>query len=114
MEKHYKLQNGTELHIFTNDESSFMVTATLIIKNGKALLVGSGFKQSEGERIVRYLQDAQLTLEKIFIIQGDPDYYFALEPIKKSFPEAIVYATSYVIDHILKTVSKNYRYGETL
>lgn len=39
MEKHYKLQNGTELHIFTNDESSFMVTATLIIKNGKALLV---------------------------------------------------------------------------
>lgn len=106
MEKHYNLQNGTELHIFTNDESSFMVTATLIIKNGKALLVGSGFKQSEGERIVRYLQDAQLTLEKIFIIQGDPDYYFALEPIKKSFPEAIVYATSYVIDHILKTVSK--------
>ncbi|HEL2406807.1 TPA: cytoplasmic protein [Streptococcus suis] len=115
MEKHYKLQNGTELHIFTNDESSFMVTATLIIKNGKALLVGSGFKQSEGERIVRYLQDAQLTLEKIFIIQGDPDYYFALEPIKKSFPEAIVYATSYVIDHILKTVSKKLQvWGDSL
>ncbi|HEM5490323.1 TPA: cytoplasmic protein [Streptococcus suis] len=115
MEKHYKLQNGTELHIFTNDESSFMVTATLIIKNGKALLVGSGFKQSEGERIVRYLQDAQLTLEKIFIIQGDPDYYFALEPIKKSFPEVIVYATSYVIDHILKTVSKKLQvWGDSL
>lgn len=105
MEKHYTLHTGTELHIFTTDESSFMVTASLIIKNGKALLVGSGFKQSDGQKIVQYLQDEQLELEKIFVIHGDPDYYFALEPIKAAFPNAIAYATSSVISHILKTVT---------
>lgn len=105
MSKHYTLNNGTELHVFTTDEVGFMVTAALVIRNQKAFLVGSGFRLSDGDIIVDYLKSNNLELEKIFVIQGDPDYYFALEPIKAAFPNAVAYATSYVIEHILHSVT---------
>ena len=79
MAKDFTLSNGTHLHVFTADEMGFMVTSTLVIRNNKALLIGVRFRLSDGREIVNYLKDNNLDLEQIFIIHGDPDYYFGLE-----------------------------------
>lgn len=104
MAKDFTLSNGTHLHVFTADEMGFMVTSTLVIRNNKALLIGARFRLSDGREIVNYLKDNNLDLEQIFIIHGDPDYYFGLEKVKAAFPEVVAAATPYVVEHILATV----------
>ncbi|MDO4814619.1 MAG: cytoplasmic protein [Gemella sp.] len=92
--------------VFTSAENSFLVTATLIEHNQKAFLVNGKFTQSDSQEIVDYITEKDLELEKIYVIHGDPDYYFGLETIKKAFPNVVVYASIYTIDHILHTVQK--------
>ena len=105
MAKDFTLNNGTQLHVFTADEMGFMVTATLVIRNKKALLIGARYRLSDGQEIVDYLKENDIELEQIFIIHGDPDYYFGLEKVKAAFPDVVAYATPYVVDHILATVA---------
>ncbi|PGE96738.1 cytoplasmic protein, partial [Bacillus toyonensis] len=85
-------QKDVKLTVFSSDEKSFMVTATLVEKAGHAFLINSKFTQSDSKEIVEYLKKNDLSLDKIFIIHGDPDYYFGLESIKAVYPEAIAYA----------------------
>lgn len=97
-------QTNVKLTVFISDESSFMVTSTLIEKDGYAFLINAKFNQAEAKEIVDYIEKNKLTLDKIFIIHGDPDYYFGLETIKAAFPKAIAYATQPTIEHILHSV----------
>lgn len=79
-----------------------MITATLIVINRKALLVGAKFTRSDAQEIVDYLQREQLTLEKIVIPHGNHDYYFGTEVMKQAFPKAIVLATQSTVQTSLK------------
>ncbi|MBU3156561.1 MBL fold metallo-hydrolase [Clostridium estertheticum] len=97
-------QNNVKLTVFTSDENSFMVTSTLIEKAGHAFLINAKFTQSDAKEIVEYIEKSNLTLDKIFIIHGDPDYYFGLETIKAAFPKAIAYATQPTVEHIASSV----------
>ncbi|MED3315804.1 cytoplasmic protein [Bacillus wiedmannii] len=93
-----------KLTVFSSDEKSFMVTATLVEKAGHAFLINSKFTQSDSKEIVGYLKNNNLSLDKIFIIHGDPDYYFGLESIKAAYPDAIAYATESTVEHIVHSV----------
>ncbi|MCD8898510.1 cytoplasmic protein [Mammaliicoccus sciuri] len=104
MTKKVNLSNNLYLVIFGSDENSFMVTSTLIVSENKALLVGAKFTRNDAKEIVDYLENNQLILEKVFVIHGDPDYYFGLDTIKKSFPHALAIATQPTIHHILESV----------
>lgn len=97
-------QKDVKLTVFSSDEKSFMVTATLVEKAGHAFLINSKFTQSDSKEIVEYLKKNNLSLDKIFIIHGDPDYYFGLESIKAVYPEAIAYATESTVEHIVHSV----------
>jgi len=97
-------QKDVKLTVFSSDEKSFMVTATLVEKAGHAFLINSKFTQSDSKEIVEYLKKNDLSLDKIFIIHGDPDYYFGLESIKAVYPEAIAYATESTVEHIVHSV----------
>ncbi|WP_242290254.1 cytoplasmic protein [Bacillus cereus group sp. BfR-BA-01319] len=97
-------QKDVKLTVFSSDENSFMVTATLVEKAGHAFLINSKFTQSDSKEIVDYLKNNNLSLDKIFIIHGDPDYYFGLESIKAAYPEAIAYATESTVEHIVHSV----------
>ncbi|MGG1151764.1 MBL fold metallo-hydrolase, partial [Bacillus wiedmannii] len=79
-------QKDVKLTVFSSDEKSFMVTATLVEKAGHAFLINSKFTQSDSKEIVEYLKKNDLSLDKIFITHGDPDYYFGLESIKAAYP----------------------------
>ncbi|MEC3468873.1 MBL fold metallo-hydrolase [Bacillus tropicus] len=97
-------QKDVKLTVFGSDEKSFMVTATLVEKAGHAFLINSKFTQSDSKEIIDYLKKNNLSLDKIFIIHGDPDYYFGLEGIKAAYPEAIAYATESTVEHIVHSV----------
>ena len=90
--------------VFNSSESSFLVTATLIEQGKQAFLINAAFTQSDSQNIVDYLKERGLELEKVYIIHGDPDYYFGLETIKKAFPNSIAYASIPTIEHILHSV----------
>ncbi|MGF7407616.1 MBL fold metallo-hydrolase [Lactococcus lactis] len=104
MSKTINLNHNTRLEVFGSDEQSFMVTSSLIIKDDKALLVGAKFTQNDAQKIVSFIKENNLTLEKIFIIHGDPDYYFGLEAIKNAFPYALAVATQETVHHILDSL----------
>ena len=104
MSKTINLNNNTRLEVFGSDEQSFMVTSSLIIKDNKALLVGAKFTQKDAQAIVDFIKENNLILEKIFIIHGDPDYYFGLEAIKNAFPDALAVATRETVHHILESL----------
>ena len=93
-----------DLVTFFTDAKSFYVTATLVVKDDKALLVNSFFTRSSAEEVVSYLKAEGLTLEKIFILHGDPDYYFGLERIREAFPKAYACATKETAEHIMNTL----------
>lgn len=93
------------LTVFNSAESSFLVTATLVEKDGKAALINGKFTRTDAQEIVTYLRDNNLELEKIYAIHGDPDYYFGAESIIKAFPEAVLYASEYSVEHILHSVA---------
>ena len=97
-------QKGVKLTIFLSDENSFLVTSTLIEKAGHAFLINAKFTQSDGREIVDYIEKNNLTLDKIFITHGDPDYYFGLEEIKAAYPKVIAYATQPTVEHIVHSI----------
>lgn len=96
--------NGLELTIFGSDENSFMITSTLIVKETNAVLIGTMFTKADADEIAHHIEDKGYTLERIYLLQGDPDYYFGLETIKQHFPEVIAYATQSTFAHITKSV----------
>lgn len=104
MSKTINLENNVRIEVFGSDEQSFMVTSSLIIKNDKVLMVGAKFTQTDAKEIVKFIKENELNLEKIFIIHGDPDYYFGLEIIKNAFPDAIAIATKETVHHILESL----------
>ncbi len=53
-------QKDVKLTVFSSDEKSFMVTATLVEKAGHAFLINSKFTQSDSKEIVEYLKKKQL------------------------------------------------------
>lgn len=97
-------KENSKITLFSSEENSFMVTATLIEKEGHAFLVNAKFTKSDAQEIVEYLAKNNLTLDNIFIIHGDPDYYFGLETIKASHPKAIAFATESTVEHIVHSV----------
>ena len=71
---------------FTTNDQSFLVTASLLEKDGHAFLINTAFTKTSALEIVAYLKANQLELDEIFLIHGDPDYYFGAEVIKAAFP----------------------------
>lgn len=89
---------------FTTNDQSFLVTASLLEKDGHAFLINTAFTKTSALEIVAYLKANQLELDEVFLIHGDPDYYFGAEVIKAAFPEAIIRATKETQEHIVQKV----------
>ncbi|MGR3742348.1 cytoplasmic protein [Companilactobacillus sp. DQM5] len=110
-----KSVDDLELIIFVSDENSFMITTTLITKGSRAVLIGTSFTKDDANEIAQFIKNNEYSLESIYLLHGDPDYYFGLEQIKQYFPKVIAYSTQSTFSHIAKTVeSKLTVWSETL
>lgn len=101
--RHIQTANYT-ITTFTTDDQSFLVTATLLEKEGHAFLINTTFTKTSAIDIVTYLKANNLKLDGVFLIHGDPDYYFGAEVIKAAFPEVIIQATKETQAHIVQKV----------
>ncbi|MEH3068221.1 MAG: MBL fold metallo-hydrolase [Aeromicrobium erythreum] len=75
-------------------------TATLVTGGTEAVLVDAGFTRADGHRLAAAILDSGTTLTTVFVSHADPDFYFGLEVIADTFPDARALATPAVIDHI--------------
>lgn len=88
----------------------FPVTSTVLEGKDDVILFDAQFGIKEGQALVELIQQSNKPLKAIYITGGDPDFYFGLEPIVKAYPQAEIYATQSVVDHINKTKQKKIEY----
>ncbi|WP_282081568.1 MBL fold metallo-hydrolase [Aquimarina algiphila] len=95
-----------DLKTFRADENSFHVASVIVSGEKDAVLIDGQFTLANAHRVVAELKDNGKNLTTIYVSHGDPDYYFGLEVITKAYPNAIVYATAPVIEHIKHSYQK--------
>lgn len=81
-------------------DAIFPVTSELIIGQHEVLLVDAQFSSQDASALVEKIKATGKPLKRIFISNGDPDFYFGLDTIKQAFPDAQVLATPAVVEHI--------------
>lgn len=92
------------------DKGIFPVSSEIVSGDKESILVDAQFGVSDGQALVDLLNKRGKKLTTIYISNGDPDYYFGLEPIKKAFPNVKVMASQYVVDHINQTKTAKLAY----
>ncbi|MFT0212110.1 MBL fold metallo-hydrolase [Pseudomonas sp. F1_0610] len=85
------------------DDAIFPVTSELIIGQHEVLLVDAQFSSKDAQALVEKIQATGKPLKRIFISNGDPDFYFGLDTITQAYPQAQVLATPAVVAHIKAT-----------
>lgn len=77
--------------------------ATIVEKDGKALIIDTQFSNSDAKKIVDVVKEKKLTPKMIYISHSDPDYYFGVSTLKKAYPDVPVTATRYTVARIKKS-----------
>ena len=75
-------------------EAIFPVTSTIVYGTHEAMLVDAQFQRKYADELVKVLKATGKNLKYIFISHSDPDYYFGLSHLLKSFPAARVISTA--------------------
>ncbi|GGZ30806.1 MBL fold metallo-hydrolase [Asticcacaulis endophyticus] len=91
---------------FPAGENGFFRAPVLITGQHDAILIDGGFTLPDGQALASEITASGKTLKTIYISQSDPDYYFSLGPIHKSFPKAKVVAASDTVAAIKASVQK--------
>lgn len=92
--------------VFRAGQKGFLVSSVLIQGKKDAVLIDAQFTRANAHRVVADIIESGKNLKAIYISQGDPDYYFGIGVITKTFPKAVVYATESTIEIIKKTYQK--------
>lgn len=88
------------------DANGFSVSSVIVSGEKEAVLIDAQFTQADAYRVAADILASGKKLTTIFVSQGDPDFYFGLEALKKVFPDVKVYAKQSTVDHIKKTLPK--------
>ncbi|EIY5154410.1 MBL fold metallo-hydrolase [Klebsiella variicola] len=75
-------------------DAIFPVTSTLIYGSHDAILVDAQFQKKYAKQVADMVKQSGKNLKYVFISHSDPDYYFGLDEIKKSFPQAKIISTA--------------------
>lgn len=83
--------------------SIFSVSSTLVQGRNEAVLIDAQFSAADARRLAEQVRSSGKKLVAIYISHWDPDYYFGLDTLHASFPEARILATPQTIAHIRAT-----------
>lgn len=103
-----------KLTYYSATEANFGVSSVLVSGKTDAILFDAQFSVPDAERLTAEIKKSGKHLKAIFITYGDPDYYFGLEVIKKSYPDVPVYSTAPIIEHIKATYKEKLTYWGNL
>jgi glyoxylase-like metal-dependent hydrolase (beta-lactamase superfamily II) len=76
-------------------------SATLIRGRSEAVLIDGLLTQSDGERLVDWIDGVGATLTTVYVTHGHGDHFFGLAPVLQRFPAARVLATAEVAKDML-------------
>lgn len=82
------------------------VVSTIFYSGQYALLIDAQFTQHDARIIANRLQKRGVMLDKIYITQGEGEFYFGLEALLNAFPKARVIATQETVNQITRTADK--------
>ncbi len=85
------------------EEAIFAVTSVLVSGAKDAVLIDAQFSTLDAQKVADLIKASGKRLTTVYISHSDPDYYFGLETLKQSFPEAKILATPQTIAHIKET-----------
>jgi glyoxylase-like metal-dependent hydrolase (beta-lactamase superfamily II) len=91
---------------FPAGEQGFFRAPVLLSGATEAILVDGGFTLEDGRAIVAAIQSSGKKLTTVYVSQGDPDYYFSLQPIRAAFPDARIIAAPSTFAAIQANVQK--------
>lgn len=77
-----------------NSDAIFNVASTIIYGDKDAYLIDVQFQKKYAEELVKEIKTLKRNLKLVYISHSDPDYYFALDIIKKNFPNAKIVSTA--------------------
>jgi glyoxylase-like metal-dependent hydrolase (beta-lactamase superfamily II) len=91
---------------FPAGENGFFRAPVLLTGTREAVLIDGGFTFADGCKLVDAIKSSGKQLTTIYISQSDPDYYFALAPLRAAFPDARVIAASATVNAIRGSAQK--------
>jgi glyoxylase-like metal-dependent hydrolase (beta-lactamase superfamily II) len=74
--------------------SIFPVTSTLVYGDKDAILIDAQFQKKYVLELIKEIKATGKNLKMIYISHSDPDFYFGLDEIKKTFPNADIVSTA--------------------
>lgn len=102
--------SAAELKITHYNLGIFATSSVLVSGAEEAILFDAQFSTADGQKLVDQINASGKKLTMIYISSGDPDYYFGLEPLVASFPNAKVVASEAVVKHINQTKDAKLEY----
>lgn len=91
----FSLAGGIKTKTYNpGSKAIFDIASTIIYGDKDAYLVDAQFQKQYAEELVKEIKALKRNLKLVYISQSDPDYYFALDVIKKNFPNAKIVSTA--------------------
>lgn len=81
----------------------FQVSSVLVSGQRDAVLIDAQFSTVDAAKLVQMIQASGKRLTTIYISHGDPDFYFGLETLQATFPDARIVATPQTVAYIEKS-----------
>lgn len=92
------------------EDGIFPTTSVLVSGEKEAILFDAQFSTIDAQALVKKIEKSNKTLTMIYVSNGDPDYYFGLQPLIKAFPNAKVVASEAVVEYIMRTKEAKLKY----
>jgi glyoxylase-like metal-dependent hydrolase (beta-lactamase superfamily II) len=84
-----------EVKVFNSGKNAiFPVTSTIIYGEKDAILVDAQFQKKYVLKLIEEIKATGKNLIMVYISHSDPDYYFGLDEIKKTFPTTKIVSTA--------------------
>lgn len=100
-------QHALTTQVFNpGSEAIFAVSSVLVEGQHEAILIDAQFSTEQAQRLADRIKASGRTLTTIYVSHGDPDYYFGLNTLHASFPNARIVATEHTIAHIRQTMDE--------
>ena len=105
---------GLTVDVLDSSETALTKTSTLVYGDEALMVVDAGFTRAQAHRIVAAALDTGRPVTNVLISGAGPDFYFGAGIVADAFPDAHMFATPRVVDHILRTYERKHIQWERL
>ena len=94
-------QESLTIKVFNPGEASlFPVSSILVTGPEEALLIDAQFQRNDTQAVIEMIEASGKRLTTVYISHGDPDFYFGLDVVSATYPDARILATPATVEKI--------------